>query len=101
MKTASSRWIEITPSQYPWEREALDYVREKLPDGGITIHDLRSGAASIRIRQGLTPVEVANVLGHADSSITLKVYARVFDKRDAAARVRAAQASIPGLGPRA
>jgi integrase len=61
---------------------------------GITIHDLRSGAASILIRQGLTPVEVAEVLGHADSSITMKVYARVFDKRDAAARVRAAQASI-------
>ena len=32
MKTGSSRWIEITPSQYPWEREALDYVREQLPD---------------------------------------------------------------------
>jgi integrase len=61
---------------------------------GITIHDLRSATASILIRRGLKPVEVAQVLGHADSSITLKVYARVFDKRDAASRVRAAQASI-------
>jgi serine/threonine protein kinase len=28
----TGRWIEVTESQYPWEREALDYLREKLPD---------------------------------------------------------------------
>ena len=28
------RWIEITPSEYAWEREALDYLRSRLPDGG-------------------------------------------------------------------
>ncbi|NCC23285.1 MAG: BREX system serine/threonine kinase PglW [Alphaproteobacteria bacterium] len=27
-----SRWQEIAPSQFPWEREALDFVREQLPD---------------------------------------------------------------------
>ena len=27
------RWIEITPSEYAWEREALDYLRGRLPDG--------------------------------------------------------------------
>ena len=32
MKSDSTRWTEITPSPYPWEREALDYVRERLPD---------------------------------------------------------------------
>ncbi len=26
------RWLEVTESQYPWEREALGYLREKLPD---------------------------------------------------------------------
>lgn len=61
---------------------------------GITIHDLRSAAASILIRQGLTPVEVADILGHADANITLRVYARLFDKRDTADRVRAAQSVI-------
>ena len=30
MKTG--RWSEVTESQYPWEREALSYLREKLPD---------------------------------------------------------------------
>ncbi len=28
----SGRWVEVTESQYPWEREALGYLREKLPD---------------------------------------------------------------------
>jgi len=26
------RWKEITPSEFPWEREALDFVRVGLPD---------------------------------------------------------------------
>ena len=29
---SSERWKQITPSQFPWEREALDYVREHMPD---------------------------------------------------------------------
>jgi hypothetical protein len=32
MRSDSSRWTEIGPTQFPWEREALDYVRERLPD---------------------------------------------------------------------
>ncbi len=32
MKADSPRWKEVTPSQYPWEREALEFVRERLPD---------------------------------------------------------------------
>jgi serine/threonine protein kinase len=28
----ATRWITITPSQYPWERAALDFVRDGLPD---------------------------------------------------------------------
>ena len=64
---------------------------------GITIHDLRSAAASLLVRHGLTPVEVADVLGHADANITLKVYARLFDRSDTAARIRNAQSAIPGF----
>ena len=29
----SARWIEITPSEHAWEREALDYLKARLPDG--------------------------------------------------------------------
>ena len=28
----TSRWSAITASQFPWEREALDWLRERLPD---------------------------------------------------------------------
>jgi serine/threonine protein kinase len=28
----ATRWIEITPSQFPWEQEALAFLRERLPD---------------------------------------------------------------------
>ena len=29
----STRWIEITPSQFAWEREALDHIKSRLPGG--------------------------------------------------------------------
>ena len=32
MKPDSIRWNEVTASQFPWEKEALDYLREQLPD---------------------------------------------------------------------
>ena len=32
MDSTSHRWREITPSEYPWERDALEYVRHGLPD---------------------------------------------------------------------
>lgn len=28
----SGRWVKVTESQFPWEREALGYLRERLPD---------------------------------------------------------------------
>lgn len=28
----TSRWKEISPSQFPWERDALDYIRRRLPE---------------------------------------------------------------------
>lgn len=32
MSVSSKRWQTIAPSQFHWEREALEYVREHLPD---------------------------------------------------------------------
>ena len=32
-RPSTSRWIEITPSEYAWEREALHYLKTRLPDG--------------------------------------------------------------------
>jgi Nuclease-related domain len=28
----SQRWMAVTEPQFPWERAALDYLRERLPD---------------------------------------------------------------------
>ena len=30
--TPNARWKAITESQFSWEREALEYLRERLPD---------------------------------------------------------------------
>ena len=32
MALSSNRWHTIAESQFPWERDALDYLRERLPD---------------------------------------------------------------------
>lgn len=32
MAMSGFRWKEISPSQFPWERDALDYIRQALPD---------------------------------------------------------------------
>ena len=32
-RTSSSHWIEVTESEYAWEREALHYLKTRLPDG--------------------------------------------------------------------
>jgi integrase len=61
---------------------------------GITIHDLRSAAISLYAASGLSLVEVAAIVGHSDATVTAKHYARLFERSDVAARVRAAQAVV-------
>ena len=45
-------------------------------------HDLRHGAASLLLSQGVPVPAVSNLLGHRDSSITLRVYAHMIDGMD-------------------
>ena len=52
------------------------YVPTGLED--VTFHSLRHTFASLLIAQGRDPVFVSRQLGHADPSITLKVYAHLF-----------------------
>lgn len=61
---------------------------------GITIHGLRSAAISLYAARGLSMLETATVMGQADAGVTWKHYARLFDRSDVEARVRAAQASL-------
>ena len=58
--------------------------------GGTRIHDLRHACASLLISRGLSPVEAAAQLGHANSSVTLQVYSHMFDRSSAHDRVREA-----------
>jgi integrase len=44
----------------------------------VTFHSLRHTFESLLIAQGRDPVFVSRQLGHADPSITLKVYAHLF-----------------------
>jgi integrase len=42
-------------------------------------HDLRHGAASLLLSQGVPVPAVSTLLGHRDSSITLRVYAHMIE----------------------
>ncbi|HEV2744683.1 MAG TPA: site-specific integrase, partial [Rubrobacter sp.] len=59
--------------------------RAGLP-GGTHFHDLRHTCATLLLRQGVNPKYVQDLLGHADTSLTLNVYSHVLpDMGDAAA----------------
>jgi integrase len=45
----------------------------------ITPHDLRQTCASIAISSGVNVLALARMLGHSDPSVTLRVYADLFD----------------------
>src|SRR5206468_11982420 len=65
-----------------------------LGDKGIMIHGLRSAAISLYAARGLSRLETATIMGQSDPGVTWKHYARLFDRSDVEARVRAAQASL-------
>ncbi|MFR0558051.1 tyrosine-type recombinase/integrase [Pseudoscardovia radai] len=48
-------------------------------DPGLTVHDLRHTAASIMVASGANVKAVQRQLGHASASMTLDVYADLFD----------------------
>ena len=48
----------------------------------IRLHDLRHTTASILISSKLDPPSVASRLGHADPSVTMRIYSHAFKSRD-------------------
>ena len=62
------------------QRAAAKAGRSYAPTGleDVTFHSLRHTFASLLISQGRDPVFVSRQLGHADPSITLRVYAHLF-----------------------
>lgn len=63
-------------------------IRDRLKDHAIMaglppirIHDLRHSHASLLINANFSPIEVADRLGHANASITLKVYSHFYSQK--------------------
>lgn len=61
---------------------------------GLHFHDLRHSSASFAISSGAHPLVVANMLGHANPTITLRVYSDLYDSDvdDIAQRISSARA---------
>ena len=70
-------------------RHAVNHAGLQAP-GKLTLHSLRHGFASLLIAKDLNVVYVSRQLGHANPSITLEVYAHLFDRADHAATARGA-----------
>ena len=56
--------------------------------GRLSLHSLRHGFASLLIPEGLNVVFVSRQLGHANPTITLGVYAHLFERADHATAAR-------------
>src|SRR5262245_2247038 len=69
---------------------------EQLGMKDITLHALRHTHASQLIDAGIDVVTISKRLGHANPSVTLRIYAHLFRKRDdkAAAAINAAVAGL-------
>jgi integrase len=70
--------------------------------GRLSLHSLRHGFASLLIAEGMNVVFVSRQLGHANPTITLGVYAHLFERADHATAARDAldtsYAAIKGVG---
>lgn len=72
-------------SRQTLKRADLSVVGERL-----TLHSFRHGFASLLIANGLNVVFVSRQLSHANPSITLEVYAHLFERANHADTARGA-----------
>jgi integrase len=79
-----SVWVIADEPGHPWPPDRATNVWQtirkdaKLPD--VRLHDLRHFVATQLLAAGLSAKEVAERLGHADASMTLRVYAHATDE---------------------
>ena len=79
------------PGRSCGRREALRALhattkRAEIPS--YTLHELRHTFASILIHQGELPTLIAKQMGHADPSITMRVYAHLFEEQESVDKAR-------------
>lgn len=81
-----SRRADATTAPDPmWFTHEFERVRRLVGLNHVRLHDLRHFVASYLIGGGQDPRTVAGRLGHADPSMTLRVYSHVIADRDVAA----------------
>lgn len=92
--SGDGKYLPRPKSTNGWFRRAVE--RAKIQT--ITPHDLRHSAASLAVSAGVNVLALARMLGHKDPSVTLRVYADLFDTDlDAVASSLHATYSRPGL----
>lgn len=72
----------VFPVSYKSAQRALYAAEKRAGLEQLTPHELRHTFASILIGQGELPTFVARQMGHADPSITLKVYAHLWEEQE-------------------
>lgn len=72
------------------QRQGFKKAAEAAELEGVSFHSLRHAAASQLIAAGISPIVLADLLGHSSSAITLGVYAHLFDRTRSDGAVRAA-----------
>lgn len=89
---AGTRYVFATREGQPVSRRAaLVALRAAEKSGGLpryTLHELRHTFASMLIAQGETVALVADQMGHANPSVTLTTYAKLFDAQKNVDRAR-------------
>ena len=70
---------EGTPIRLPTWRRVSQPTVDSTGLGHLTPHDLRHTAASLAIGSGASVKHVQRMLGHKDASMTLNVYASLFE----------------------
>jgi integrase len=65
----------------------------------IRLYDLRHTAASLLYAQGVTPLQIAQILGHSDPNFTVRTYTHTWEElhHDAADRMAAVLVSAGAL----
>jgi integrase len=86
--TASGRGLDYRHVGHGF-RNAVKRAGLQAP-GRLSLHSLRHGFASLLIAEGLNVVFVSRQLGHANPTITLGVYAHLFERADHGAAAREA-----------
>lgn len=72
---SDGKYLLRPKSSNGWFKKAVDRAGVQ----SITPHDLRHSAASLAVSAGVNVLALARMLGHKDPSVTLRVYADLFD----------------------